>query len=144
MPDKIIRVGVAVAILNNHNQLLIGRRLSEFGKGKYHLPGGKLEYHEHFKDCAVREVFEEAGFDIPIPSHIFTSNDIYLDAHWITFFYGVKLDDSPMPINKEPDKCENWNWVDTDILRLMGNNLFLPLNKLIESKEWSDFNDITI
>jgi len=139
-----IKVGVAVAILNNHNQILIGRRLSEFGKGRYHLPGGKLEYHETFEQCAAREVYEETGLDLPWPKHLFTSNDHYQDAHWITFFYGVKLDDSPVAINKEPDKCENWNWVDTHIIQLMGSNLFLPLNKLIESKEWSDFNAITI
>ena len=42
-------------------QLLLGKKKTGFGKGKYNGFGGKLEAGETPKQAAVREVWEECG-----------------------------------------------------------------------------------
>lgn len=51
-----------IAVIHN-NKLLLLRRGSgaKWKAGKYCLPGGRLEKNETLKDCAIRELYEEAG-----------------------------------------------------------------------------------
>ncbi|KAK0549201.1 hypothetical protein OC846_001697 [Tilletia horrida] len=66
VPDATVapRVGLAVFVLNTHGHVLIGKRKGSHGAGKIALPGGHLELHESFEDCAVREVLEETGIEL--------------------------------------------------------------------------------
>jgi 8-oxo-dGTP diphosphatase len=57
-------VGIGVLVFNDLNQLLLGKRKDSHGVGDFCNPGGHLEHGESFEECAVREVREEAGFEI--------------------------------------------------------------------------------
>lgn len=61
------RVGVAVFVLNEKGHVLIGKRTGSHGAGTLALPGGHLELHESFQECAARETFEETGLILESP-----------------------------------------------------------------------------
>jgi len=51
-------------ITNEKDEVLIGKRIKEPYKGRWGLPGGKLEENETLLECLKREVKEETGYDI--------------------------------------------------------------------------------
>ncbi len=61
------RVGVAVFVINEKGHVLVGKRTGSHGAGTLALPGGHLELHESFFDCAAREVLEETGLILEPP-----------------------------------------------------------------------------
>ncbi|SPO26321.1 uncharacterized protein UTRI_03910 [Ustilago trichophora] len=61
------RVGVAVYVINEKGHVLVGKRTGSHGAGTLALPGGHLELHESFYECAAREVFEETGLILEPP-----------------------------------------------------------------------------
>lgn len=125
------RVGVATVIKNHMGNFLLGHRLSDLGKNTWGLPGGKLDFSEDIKYCAVRELKEETGL-------IVNTNDLKLvgvsnaifdnETHYITIiFEASKFTGKPTII--EPDKCSEWNFFSNDNLP---ENLFLPLKNWID------------
>ncbi|SUP42988.1 8-oxo-dGTP diphosphatase [Veillonella criceti] len=48
-------------IINDKNEILLGRKKRGFGVGKYNGFGGKKQENETFRQCAVREIFEEVS-----------------------------------------------------------------------------------
>ncbi len=56
----IILVGSAVAVLNEHNKILLQKR----PEGVWGLPGGLLELGESAEEAGRREVLEETGIEI--------------------------------------------------------------------------------
>lgn len=58
------RVGVGVLVLNERGYVLLGKRYGSHGSGTLALPGGHLELHESFQDCAAREVLEETAIEL--------------------------------------------------------------------------------
>ncbi|KAJ1018978.1 hypothetical protein NDA16_004781 [Ustilago loliicola] len=61
------RVGVAVFVINEKGHVLVGKRTGSHGAGTLALPGGHLELHESFQDCAAREIYEETGLILEPP-----------------------------------------------------------------------------
>ena len=59
-------VGLGVLIFNEHNQILLGKRIASHGHSSWGPPGGHLEFGESFEECAAREIeeemLEEAGY----------------------------------------------------------------------------------
>lgn len=61
--EETIRLGVAVALINAHNEILLERRSD---CGWWGVTGGKLDVGEKVKQCAQREIHEETGMLIEI------------------------------------------------------------------------------
>ncbi len=122
-------VGLAMFILNEKNEVLLGLRKGKVGNNTWGLPGGKLEKNEDFKDCIVREVKEETNLDIKDLTFVGITNDIMTDInqHYITIYFTTKEYDGE-PIVMESDKCEKWEWFSS--LELP-ENLFLPLQNFV-------------
>ena len=55
------RLGVAVLVTNNYDQLLLGRRNKEPSLGLWVIPGGGVELGETITQTALRELREETG-----------------------------------------------------------------------------------
>jgi ADP-ribose pyrophosphatase YjhB (NUDIX family) len=62
---NIPRVGTAAIIINN-NTILLGKRDKEPERGKWVLPGGKIEPFETMEETLKREIFEETGLLISV------------------------------------------------------------------------------
>lgn len=64
MSVEIVAPGTAAVILDaSGNNILLHYRDD---KPMWSLPGGRPEFGESFKDCIIREVKEETGFDVEI------------------------------------------------------------------------------
>ena len=59
-----------VVVIEKDGQVLLGRRAGGFGKGKWGLPQGYIEFDEDFLTAAIREVKEETGLEVEIQSII--------------------------------------------------------------------------
>jgi 8-oxo-dGTP diphosphatase len=58
-------VPTATAVLvDDHGRVLLGRRALEPDKGRWDLPGGFVEEHEHPLDALERELQEETGLEV--------------------------------------------------------------------------------
>lgn len=113
-PKRWPRVGVGVIIVRG-GKVLIGRRKGSHGAGQYALPGGKLEWRETWRDCAVREILEETAIDlsgVPVTYAYTCEAVIDDDNHWITVFMRAEVGEDVEATNTEPDKCEGWEWMD--------------------------------
>ena len=122
-------VGVGVVVIQD-NKVLLGKRKNAHGEGEWAFPGGHLEYGEQVETCARREVLEETGLHLtscyagPYTNTVFHSHQ----RHYITL---IMIAESPegQPVNREPDKCDHWQWFRWDDLP---SPLFLPLKHLIQ------------
>ena len=132
------KIGIGVLVFNDLNQLLLGRRTSSHGEGEFGPPGGHLEFGESFEECAIREVKEEAGFDIKEPKFLSLTNDIFIESskHYVSIFMCASFDENQEVVNMEPEKVAEWRWHDPSNLPMP---LFLPLNTLVSQGGLDDF-----
>ena len=56
--DPIILTGAGVILVNNRNEILLGKRADN---GYWAYPAGSMELGESFEECARRETQEESG-----------------------------------------------------------------------------------
>lgn len=56
--DPIILTGAGVILVNNRNEILLGKRTDN---GYWAYPAGSMELGESFEECARRETQEESG-----------------------------------------------------------------------------------
>ncbi len=122
------KVGVGVLIFNDKDEILIGKRKAVHGDGLYAPPGGHLEFGESFEECAKREIMEETGLEIKDIKFLSVTNDVFIldNKHYITVIMTARVDKGE-PQNKEPEKCEKWEWKKWNDFP---DNLFLPVKNL--------------
>ncbi len=127
---SVVRVGIGVIIYNSKDEILIGKRKSNHGKGLWGLPGGHLELGETPEKCAIRETLEESSVTISTPHIIASTNDIFSDnKHYITLFIEATLKSgTPKCIEKHSIECWEWHkW------KNLPTPLFLPIESLINN-----------
>lgn len=147
--SQIPRTGIAVFILNSKNKFIFGKRKGSHGQGTWALPGGHLELHESFEECARREVLEETGLELGEVQFMTATNSPRIDGskHYITIFMVASLaNPEAQPQILEPNKCEGWNWMSWETMldwyrdaqsgsHESGDNvLFLPMADLVEQR----------
>jgi 8-oxo-dGTP diphosphatase len=122
-------VGIALFVLNENNEILLGLRKGNVGNDTWGLPGGKLDKNESFEDCIIREAKEETDLDINELTFIGVTNDIMedIDQHYITIFFSTNNDGEVKRV--EPEKCLEWKWFNP---KELPSNLFLPLKNFID------------
>ena len=114
------RVGLGIIIVNDEGKILIGKRKGEHAP-YYSIPGGHLEPGETFETGATREIKEETDLDIKDPQVIAVTNNLETyrgeGLHYISIILLVR-DFSKELKNVEPEKCEEWLWVNPKELPL--------------------------
>lgn len=140
IPDtsyKEVRVGISVFIVNDKNQILLGKRIGKHGGGEYGCPGGHMEFGESIEESARREVMEETGMEIEGLEFLRILNlRDYPPRHYIDIGMLAKIKGNQNPKLMEPNKCEGWGWHDIDNIP---ENSFAGLPSLVES--YIDFLD---
>ena len=108
------RVGLGVIIVNSDEKILIGKRKGSHAP-YYSIPGGKLDLGENFEESAAREIKEETGLDVHELEVIAVTNNLNTyrneGVHYISIIL-LARNVSGEPQIMEPEKCEEWLWVD--------------------------------
>jgi 8-oxo-dGTP diphosphatase len=115
----IVKVGVSVILIRNDNEILIGKRKGSHGAGLYSVPGGHLEYGETFEECCSRELSEEIGVNLSDFEKVGFSEDYFglnNSKQYTTLYFKKHVDSNIKIKNLEPEKCEEWIWVNKDKL----------------------------
>jgi len=84
-------IGVGAIIIQN-GKILIVRRGSEPGKGKWSVPGGLVELGETVEQTVVREVKEECGLDVEVDELIDVVDSMTFDENGKLKYHFVILD----------------------------------------------------
>ncbi len=66
MPDCLPRVGSALLVRNEANQILLGKRNKDPQRGNWVIPGGKIHAFESIAEAAARELREETGLIVEV------------------------------------------------------------------------------
>ncbi len=109
-------VGVGAVLVCN-KRILLEKRKSEPGRGKWSIPGGLVEIGEKAEQTVIREVKEETNLEVEQPELIDVVNNITLDEdrriryHFIIVDYFVKLKGGAL---KAADDAAELRWVSFD------------------------------
>src|ERR1700680_2983236 len=68
MPDNFPRVGSALLVRNEANQILLGKRNKDPQRGSWVIPVGKIHAFESIAEAAARELQEETGLTVRVGS----------------------------------------------------------------------------
>jgi len=125
-----IGIGAEVYIIKE-GRVLLGKRLGEFGSGKWCAPGGHIERYETAEAAAVREVKEETGLVLTHATFLGYVEDIHpeKDDHFVALSFRANWTEGEPKI-LEPHKFEKWEWFDWEHLP---SPLFWPVENLIKS-----------
>ncbi len=132
---NIIKVGVSIILINQSNEVLVGKRKGSHGAGLLSVPGGHLEYGEQAVTACQRELLEEIGLEIELNrfEKLTYSEDFFENGkQYITLYFMVNnFDSTSFEVkNLEPEKCESWEWVSIDDLP---NNMFCDTYNVIKA-----------
>jgi len=106
-----INAAVAIILDDNQSKVYITQRQKHQSYSRYwEFPGGKVESDETFKQCVVREVYEEIGLLIENVRQFDTNHYINKDGIevLVEFFIAEKMEDCGENIatSKENQKLE--------------------------------------
>ena len=121
MEEKHIGAGCGVIILNDKNQILMGRRGDDEEKadsemheeGTWTLPGGNIEYGETFFEAGKREAKEETNLDVNNLEIICVQTDLNEFAHYVSVGMVAKSYSGELKV-MEPNEISAWQWFDMD------------------------------
>jgi 8-oxo-dGTP diphosphatase len=106
-----INISQKIILVNINGEILTMRRgkTAPSRPGYWDLPGGDLEFGEDLKDGIIREVKEETGLDIDIPTllDVFSAfND--RNEFWVTICYFSKVESADVKLSFEHD---SFKWI---------------------------------
>ena len=109
-------VGVGAVIICN-GKILLEKRESEPGRGKWSIPGGLVELGENTEQTVIREVKEETNLKVEQPKLIDVVNNITVDENnkikfqFVIVDYFVKLKGGTL---RAADDAAELRWVGFD------------------------------
>lgn len=83
MSEKRRPLACVGVVCRRGNEVLLVRRGREPLKGKWSIPGGKMEFGETAKEAALRELQEETGITARITRLIDVVDSIMDDQHYV-------------------------------------------------------------
>lgn len=99
-------------ILRDGDKILFSQRGGPYGRGRWHMPSGKLDKGEPMTAGAARELYEETGITTD-PAHLRLVQVVHhrqdTEMERIGFFFEATEWEGD-PVNKEPEKCLALEW----------------------------------
>ncbi|MYW67162.1 NUDIX domain-containing protein [Streptomyces sp. SID8379] len=99
-------------IVRDGDKILLSQRGGPYGRGRWHMPSGKLDKGEKFTVGAARELYEETGLTV-LPAHLELVQIVHHrqddEMTRIGFFFEA-TDWTGDPVNREPAKCQALEW----------------------------------
>jgi len=129
------RVGVAVFIME-YDKFVMLERQGSHGAGTWSIPGGAMEFGEHWFATAVRELKEEVGMYPYSLQYLTITNDIMYDQHWVTIWL-IAQARGQQPRNLESHKAKQVTWQSFDNLP---QPLFGPWQQLFDTVEYQSWD----
>ena len=145
-----MRRGVGIILLNNENQVFVGKRKDNSGD-KWQMPQGGVENGEDFVAAMRRELYEETNIkNIKILKAIKQMYEYELPKNligiiWKGKFRGQKQkwfiakfigNENEIDLNKEQPEFIEWKWINIKMLPIVvvefKKNLYLSLLKEIK------------
>jgi len=75
MAEIVQRIAMKAVIVDKTGKVLILREAATYGegtqRGRYHMPGGRIEAGENFEEALRREIKEETGLEVEIDRPIY-------------------------------------------------------------------------
>lgn len=94
---------VAAAFIRKGDSVLLARRSLQkaIAPGRYHLPGGHVEFGESVEQAVVREIKEELGIDVQYMMPVYTFTYTNEQSHTIGVACWVTIIDDNQPLSYE-------------------------------------------
>jgi len=125
-------VAVAAAVISGKGLLLV-RRASEPGRGKWSLPGGVVRLGERLREAVVREVLEETGLLVEVLDVLDVVEVIRRDEEGRVRYHYVIVDYVARPISgqlRPATDALDARWVGID--EALSMDITRPLRRLLE------------
>ena len=125
-----MRIGVGVVVLNNKNQVFVGKRKDNPGD-KWQMPQGGVDKGESYINAMKRELFEETSIkNIKILKEVdriyeYELPDNLVGIIWKGKFRGQKQkwfitkflgEDSEINLNTKHPEFIDWKWIEPKVL----------------------------
>ena len=142
---------VSKVIIINDNKVLMAKVSRGFFKGHWTLPGGFVNYDEHPRTGAEREVLEELGIRIKIPDSkgelgkirngddgLFIQHEIFNEQgiSWVSFTYKCIINKEIEKFNLKKDEIDEVRWFSIDEAKSVSVSPFdiNSINTLVKEK----------
>ena len=110
-----IKIGTHIIIKNKKGEILLCKRNKKFGFGEWELPGGHVEFQEHFEENLERECREELGINIKVGKLVSVAPNIKYGNHYIIFTF-VAESYQGIPTHNEPHEHSEVKWFNQKLL----------------------------
>lgn len=137
---RLVLVNRAI-IYNSKKQILLIKRSDKekFDKGKWELPGGKLEHDTLISDNLIKEVKEETGLDVKVISNTkyIIQKDLRGEPGIYNNFVMLDLIEETISLNKKQEirlgsEHTEYRWV--DLQNFKNQEILTKTTKLLLSK----------
>lgn len=104
---------VVAAFLHDAGEVLLAKRpgTKAIAPGKYHLPGGHVEFGEHPADALARELHEELAVAVRVGSPVWVFAYVWGTAHTVGVVYATELLADRRHLRWDPADLEECVWV---------------------------------
>ena len=143
-----LRLGVGIVLLNNKNQILVGKRIDN-PRNSWQMPQGGVHKDEKFLIAAKRELEEETGvktvklikeldewfiYDLPpnLLGKIWKGKYRGQRQKWFIMKFTGK--NNEINVNTENPEFSDWRWIDIEDLTKVAVTFKINVYKKIEEK----------
>jgi 8-oxo-dGTP diphosphatase len=104
---------VVAAFLYDQGEVLLARRpaTKAIAPGKYHLPGGHVEFGEHPAEALARELREELGVTTQVGEPVWIFSYLWGTDHTVGIVFLTELRDERSLLRWDPSDLEDCRWV---------------------------------